>query len=53
MERLLSLAIATAGVLAGLLIATGRVADVVVPLMVALGGAVALRAQHGRSRTEP
>ena len=43
MDRLLSLAIATTGGLVGLLIATGRVADGVTPLMLVLLAAVALR----------
>ncbi len=51
MERLIPAAIASAGTLAGLLIAAGRPADVVVPLLIALAGALALRLQGGRSRT--
>lgn len=49
MENAPSLAIAATGVIAGLLIATGHVADVVTPLMLAMAGAFALRrASAGR-----
>ena len=51
MERLIPAAIATAGTVDGLMIAAGRPADVVVPLLVALAGAFALRLQGSRSRT--
>jgi len=50
MERLIPFAIAAAGTLAGILIAAGRPADVVTPLLVALAGVVALRLQGGRTR---
>ncbi len=49
-DRLLSLAIAAAGCLAGLLIATGHVADVVAPLLIALAAAAALRLQQPERR---
>ncbi|MCB1929297.1 MAG: hypothetical protein KDH17_14850 [Rhodocyclaceae bacterium] len=53
MDRLFSFAIALAGVAAGLLIATGHVADVAVPLIVAIAAAAGWRLQHRDWRSEP
>ncbi|MCB1914860.1 MAG: hypothetical protein KDG52_03960 [Rhodocyclaceae bacterium] len=53
MDRLLSIAIALAGTVAGLLLATGHVADVAAPLIVALAAVVGWRLQHRGPRTEP
>ncbi|MCB1906612.1 MAG: hypothetical protein KDH15_04525 [Rhodocyclaceae bacterium] len=53
MDRLLSAAIACAGVVAGLLIATGHVADVAAPLIVAVAAAAGWRLQRRGTRSEP
>lgn len=53
MERLPSLAIAIAGILAGLLIATGHGADVAAPLVFALAGACAWRRVRPGRHFEP